>query len=307
MFPNELQARKDIVYYSHKTHAAGLVTATDGNLSVRLDDQHVLITPSGLRKEDMHIDAPIVIDMEGNLVAGDRKPSTEYKVHLEAYQQRPDVKAVIHAHPPKAIAFTIAGAPLDTCMLPEVVVTMGDVPIAPYAAPSTDALPESMRDLIAKSDALMLARHGSVTVGPCLSEAFKRLEKLEHNAEIMIYARMLGGAQPFSENQLQELQGLRGFYGINTQQIACAAPGARPAYGASTPLAQHTPQPAPPARPQPAASAADNNTTNRGDRFGGWHDGEAQAPTYHRSGDGAHEPEIDELVDEIVARVKQRL
>ena len=307
MFPNELQARKDIVYYSHKTHAAGLVTATDGNLSVRLDDQHVLITPSGLRKEDMHIDAPIVIDMDGNLVAGDRKPSTEYKVHLEAYQQRPDVKAVIHAHPPKAIAFTIAGAPLDTCMLPEIVVTMGEVPIASYAAPSTAALPESMRELITKSDALMLARHGSVTVGPSLSEAFKRLEKLEHNAEIMIYARMLGGAQPFSENQLQELQGLRGFYGINTQQIACAAPGTRPAHGSSTPPAQHAPQPAPPAQPQPAASAADNNAANRKDHFGGWHDGEAQAPTYRRSGNGAHEPEIDELVDEIVARVKQRL
>lgn len=299
MFPNELQARKDIVYYSHKTHAAGLVTATDGNLSVRLDDRHVLITPSGLRKEDMHIDAPIVIDMEGNLVVGDRKPSTEYKVHLEAYQQRADVRAVIHAHPPKAIAFTIAGAPLDTCMLPETVVTMGDVPIAPYAAPSTDALPESMRDLIAKSDALMLARHGSVTVGPCLSEAFKRLEKLEHNAEIMIYAQMLGGAQPFSQNQLQELQNLRGFYGINTQQIACAATGAHPA------------QVAPPAKVTPAALASSGNgkgapTVSETPR-GGWHDGETQAPTYRRVGDGHHESEIDELVDEIVARVKQRL
>jgi L-fuculose-phosphate aldolase len=278
----------------------------------------------------MHIDAPIVIDMEGNPVGGDRRPSTEFKVHLEAYRQRPDVKAVIHAHPPKAIAFTIAGAPLDTCMLPEVVVTMGDVPVAPYAAPSTDALPESMRDLIARSDALMLARHGSVTVGPSLSEAFKRLEKLEHNAEIMIYARMLGGAQPFSQNQLQELQDLRGFYGINTQQIACAAPGARSAPESPAPAAQQvvpqqvqsyqprTPQPQPQRASETAASAVSGgdtgadpatagNAVNRGGRVSAWHDGEAQAPTYRRAGSSHHEHEIDELVDEIVARVKQRL
>lgn len=269
MFPNELQARKDIVYYSHKTHAAGLVCATDGNLSVRLDKDHILITPSSLRKEDMFIDAPIVVNMQGELVAGDRKPSTELKVHLEAYQQRPDIGAVIHAHPPKAIAFTIAGAPLDTCMLPEVVVTMGDVPVAPYAAPSTDALPQSMREMIKHTDSLMLARHGSVTVGPNLSDAFKKLEKLEHNAAIMIYARILGGPKPFSENQLEELQGLRGFYGITTQQIACS-------------------------RPSP----------------GHYDDGETQAPTYRsdRSGHVSdHLSEIDALVDEIVARVKQQI
>lgn len=222
MFPNELEARKQIVYYSKKVHAEGLVSATDGNLSVRLDEHHVLITPSSLRKEDMYIEAPIVIDMNGEPVNDTRRPSTEHKVHLEAYKQRPDVMAVIHAHPPKAIAFTIAEAPLDTCVLPEVVVTLGNVPIAPYAAPSTDALPASMRELIRHTDVLMLARHGSVTVGPDLGDAFKKLEKLEHNAEILIWARILGGAKPFSGAQITELQGLRDFYGIKTVQVACA-------------------------------------------------------------------------------------
>jgi L-fuculose-phosphate aldolase len=286
MFPNELQARKDIVYYSHKTHAAGLVSATDGNLSVRLDADHILITPSSLRKEDMFIEAPIVINMNGEVVAGDRKPSTEHKVHLEAYRQRPDIGAVIHAHPPKAIAFTIAEVPLDTCMLPEVVVTMGNVPIAPYAAPSTDALPESMRELIQQADVLMLARHGSVTVGPNLADAFKKLEKLEHNAEIMIYARILGGPKPFSRGQLEELQNLRSFYGITTQQIACATPNA--ANGTIQPVATK------PYRP--------SATSPRGP----YDDGEAQAPTYRSTG-GGHETEIDALVNEIVARVKDRL
>ena len=279
MFPHELQARKDIVYYSHKVHAEGLVSATDGNLSVRLDDSHVLITPSSLRKEDMFIDAPIVIDMDGNLVAGDRRPSTELKVHLEAYRQRPDVQAVIHAHPPKAIAFTIAEAPLDTCMLPEVVVTLGDVPVAPYAAPSTEALPDSMRELIRRSDVVMLARHGSVTVGKDLSDAFKKLEKLEHNAQIMIYARILGGPKPFSGAELKQLEGLRSFYGVKTQQIACTS-GA-PATAAQVPV-------------------------GRWQERSAFNDGEEQAPTYRRP-DSSADDSMDALVDEIVARVKARL
>lgn len=252
MFPGELEARKQIVYYSKKVHAGGYVSATDGNLSVRLDADHVLITPSSLRKEDMYIEAPIVIDMNGEPVSDTRRPSTEHKVHLEAYRQRPDVMAVIHAHPPKAIAFTIAEAPLDTCVLPEVVVTLGDVPVAPYAAPSTDALPASMSELIRHSDALMLARHGSVTVGTDLSDAFKKLEKLEHNAEILIWSRVLGGATPFSGPQLDELRGLRDFYGIRTRQVACAwqpkaagGAGARPEPSGST-RPSSVPSPAPP-------------------------------------------------------------
>lgn len=299
MFPNELQARKEIVFYSHKTHAAGFVSATDGNLSIRLDENHVLITPSSLRKEDMHIDAPIVIDMNGDPVSDTRRPSTEFKVHLEVYTQRPDIKAVIHAHPPKAIAFTIAEAPLDTCTLPEVVVTMGNVPIAPYAAPSTEALPASMRELIKRSDALMLARHGSVTVGPSLSDAFKKLEKLEHTAEIMIYATILGGAKPFSQGQLEELQGLRGFYGIKTQQIACARPSnvGRPEAGSGSTVSDGGPGHA------PEKSAPERSWVPPRGRPD---DGEIQAPTW-RGGGVNHEQEIDALVDEIVARVKQRL
>ncbi len=222
MFQSEIEARKDIVRYSHKVQAHGLVAATDGNLSVRLSADRVLITPSSLRKEDMFLEAPIVIDMNGNPVDSDRRPSTEHKVHLEAYRQRGDIRAVIHAHPPRAIAFTIAEAPLDTCVLPEVVVNLGNVPVAPYATPSTEDLPASMRDLIRESDALMLARHGSVTVGSDLSEAFKKLEKLEHTAEILIYARLLGGAKSFPLEELNRLQGLRDFYGVKSKAVACA-------------------------------------------------------------------------------------
>lgn len=280
MFPNELEARKAIVKYSHKVHAGGFVSATDGNLSVRLDENHVLITPSSLRKEDMYVEAPIVIDMNGAPVNDTRRPSTEYKVHLEAYRQRPDVRAVIHAHPPKAIAFTIAEMPLDTCILPEVVVTMGEVPVAPYATPSTEALPASMSELIRRTDALMLARHGSVTVGPDLGDAFKKLEKLEHNAEILIYTRILGGAKPFSGAQLEELRGLRDFYGVKTQAIACATPN----YRGATPIAPATTGP---------------HGTGRAD--------EEQAPTYRGGEVSMSEDQLEELVNEIVARVRRRL
>ncbi len=295
MFPGELQARKDIVFYSHKVHAEGLVCATDGNLSIRLDNDHVLITPSGLRKEDMYVEAPIVIDMDGEPVGDSRRPSTEFKVHLEAYRQRPDVRAVIHAHPPKAIAFTIAEAPLETCMLPEVVVTMGDVPVAPYATPSTTALPESMRDLIRQSDTLMLARHGSVTVGKNLADAFKKLEKLEHNAQIMIYARILGGPKPFDQSELARLEGLRGFYGVETQHIACSPPASE----------TKSPHQINVDTWRPGAATA-NNAPRWQRNAETSPDGEAQAPTYRRP-DLDSDGTIDSLVDEIVARVKQRL
>ena len=290
MFSGELEARKAIVRYSHKVHAQGLVCATDGNLSVRLDERHVLITPSSLRKEEMFIEAPIIIDIDGNPVAGDRRPSTEFKVHLEAYRQRADVRAVIHAHPPKAIAFTIAGAPLDTCMLPEVVVTMGAVPVAPYAAPSTEALPESMREAIRSSDVVMLARHGSVTVGENLADAFKKLEKLEHNAAIMIWARLLGGPQPFSSAELAQLEGLREFYGVNTKHVACV----------------------PPPTMEPPRVAVDHRQALQPPEAGGsdrsgspHHADDRQAPTW-RGTHSDRDRAIDALVDEIVARVKAR-
>lgn len=218
---DETRAREEIVAYSRKLHAAGLVCATDGNLSIRLDGDRVLITPSALRKEDMFLEAPILIDMNGEPLHEKRRPSTEYKIHLEAYRQRPDIHAVIHAHPPRAIAFTLTDTPLDTCLLPEVVVTVGRVPVAPYARPSTEDLPASIRDLVARTDVVMLARHGSVTLGGSLGEAFIKLERLEKSAEILMYAHQLGGTRPFSPQEMKELQELREFYRVTTQIIPC--------------------------------------------------------------------------------------
>lgn len=215
------EARELIVAYSHKVQQYGFVSATDGNLSVRLDEKRILITPSGIPKGDMTKEAPVILDMEGNKLEGEGKPSSEGRMHLEVYRLRKDINAVIHAHPPKCIAFTVAGVPLDTCLLPEVVVTIGSVPTSPYATPTTDEVPNSIRDLVTKSDAIMLARHGSLTIGRDLSTAFKILEKMEHTATIAIYAKLLGGPQPFSREELNKLYDLRKQWNISGPVQTC--------------------------------------------------------------------------------------
>jgi len=297
MFPNEMESRQAMVYYSHKTQAHGFVSVTDGNLSIRLDEKHILITPSSFRKEDMTIEAPVIIDMEGNLVQGAKKPSTEYKVHVEAYRQRPDVKAVIHAHPPKTIAFSITDIPFDTCILPEVVVTLGSVPVAPYAAPSTDELPASMRELIKESDVVILARHGTVTVGATLEEAFNKLEKLEHNAEILIYAHILGGVKPFTPSELTELRDLRSFYGVKTKSMACAMGSGASASAVGTPSAGAT---IPSAAAFQPASATPTESQSFTRKYAPLADPqEVQAPTYKPPA------ELASLLEEISARVRK--
>lgn len=216
-----LEARKEIMKWSHKVEQYGFVSATDGNLSIRLTADRVLITPSGLAKGEMTLEAPIVIDMGGNKVEGEGKPSSEQKLHLEVYRARKDINAVIHAHPPKCIAFSIAGIPLETCILPEVVVTIGSVPTSAYATPTTEEVPISIRDFIKDNDAVMLARHGSLTMGTCLGEAFKILEKMEHSATIAIYARILGGIKPFTSEELQKLYNLRPSWGVTKNPAPC--------------------------------------------------------------------------------------
>ena len=222
MTNSELNARAEMVKYSHLVHRERLVTATDGNLSIRLDDKRILITPSSLRKEDMTLEAPVVIDYGGEVISGDRRASSEKKIHLKVYQERDDVHAVIHAHPTYSIALTVAGAPLDTCLLPEIVVSLGAVPVAPYATPSTEDLPASIEPFVKRSDVIMLERHGSLTMGKDLGTAFKLLEKLEQAAQISYLAMAIGGPVQFPPEELERLRGLRDFYGIKTQQVACS-------------------------------------------------------------------------------------
>jgi len=170
----------------------GFVAANDGNISCRVDEDRFLVTPTGISKGYMHPGMIALINSQGEVLDGLYKPSSEYRAHLIVYNNRPDVKAVVHAHPPVATAFAVAGIPLDKYMLPEGVCGIGSVPIAPYAMPGTQELADSMLPFLKEHNAILLANHGSVTVGNDLNEAYFKTETLEYNAKITLLTRLLG-------------------------------------------------------------------------------------------------------------------
>jgi L-fuculose-phosphate aldolase len=164
----------------------------------------------------------VVTDMTGKVVAGPRKASSELLMHLEIYRQRPDVNAVVHAHPPLATGFAVAGIPLDRAVLAEVITTLGSIPIAEYGTPSTQELADAVRRYIKAHDGLLLANHGAVTVAPELFAAYFKMETIEHFARISLVARLLGGERLLSREEVTRLQSLRGTYGIAAPAPICA-------------------------------------------------------------------------------------
>jgi len=199
----------------------GYVASNDGNLSIKLKPDLFLCTPTGVSKGFMHPEMMITVNGMGEKLAGNLKPSSEMKMHLEIYQHRPDVQAVVHAHPVYATAFAVAGIPLIQCVLPEIVLTMGGAPIAPYATPGTEEVPASVAPLIHKTDAILLANHGAVTVGTTLEEAYLRMESLEHFAEILSVASRLGSVNYLSEENVKALEDVRRKLGIKGAHYAC--------------------------------------------------------------------------------------
>jgi L-fuculose-phosphate aldolase len=165
-----------------------------------------------------------ITDNDGVKLAGDRDPSSEALMHLEVYRQRPDVQAVVHAHPPIATGFAVAGIPLDRAVLAEVLTTLGSVPIAEYATPSTSELPRAVRQYIKAHDGMLLANHGALTVGPDLFAAYYKMETIEHFAKISLVARLLGRENLIAREEVDRLQGLRGTYGIKAPAPICADP-----------------------------------------------------------------------------------
>src|SRR5205823_12422728 len=163
-------------------------------------------------------------DLEGRKLAGERDPSSEMLMHLEVYRQRPDAQAVVHAHPPTATGFAVAGVPLDRAVLAEVVTTLGSIPIAEYATPSTKELPEAVRKYVKAHDGMLLANHGALTLGADLFAAYYKMETIEHFAKISLVARMLGGENLISREEVMRLQGLRDTYGIKSPAPICADP-----------------------------------------------------------------------------------
>ena len=191
----------------------GYVAANDGNISVKVADNRLLITPSGVSKGRMTPEMLLVTDMDGTVIEGDRHPTSEGKMHLEVYRGRPDVNAVVHAHPPVSTAFAVCRRGLETPYLSELVAGLGQVPCTTsFAMLSTEEVPESVRPYLADHNALLLANHGALAWGGDLWEAFDRLETVEHTAKIVLNAQLLGGGVPLTEEEVERLQSLRGMY-----------------------------------------------------------------------------------------------
>jgi L-fuculose-phosphate aldolase len=217
----EEAARGEIVEVGRRLWARGFVASNDGNISVRIGDDRLLATPKSVSKGFMTPDMMVTTDLAGRKVGGDRDASSELKMHLAVYEARPDVHAVVHAHPPLATGFAVAGIPLDRAVLAEVVTTLGSIPIADYATPSTAELPQEVRKFITAHDGLLLANHGALTVAGDLMAAYYKMETIEHFARITLVTRILGRERLLSREEVLRLQELRGSYGIAAPAPIC--------------------------------------------------------------------------------------
>lgn len=186
-------------------HQRGYIAATDGNLSIRLDEKRVLVTPTGMSKGGMETADMVVVDMGGRQIKGRRTVTSEIGMHLLIYSMRPDVRAVVHAHPKTATGFAAAGIALNQPLVCEVVIGLGQIPLAPYGTPGTPELAETLRPLIPDYDAILMANHGVVTYGADLTSAYMKMETVEHFAEITLVTRMLGQQQPLDCSNLEKL------------------------------------------------------------------------------------------------------
>lgn len=208
--------RRQIVEVGKRTYERGYVASNDGNISARIDDKRVLITPTGVSKGFMNKEDLVIVDMNGNVVSGTKKPSSEVFMHLQVYKDRPDVNSVCHAHPPYATGFAVAGLPLDKCVLPEVIIALGNIPIVEYGTPGTEEFYKPVLKLLPEYDAFLLANHGALTVGNNVVAAYHKMETLEHFAHITFVATQLGHITTLNNEQVKKLTDLREKYGIRT-------------------------------------------------------------------------------------------
>jgi L-fuculose-phosphate aldolase len=207
--------RKDLVEVARLCYERRYICGTEGNFSIRLEDDLILTTPASSCKGRLKADELVLTDLKGKPIEPSvRKPSTELAMHLTAYRQRPDVRAIVHAHPTVAVGFTVAGKSLAKCVLPEVVCTLGTIPVAPYATPSTDEVSKSIEELVTRYDALVMDHHGALALGKDIWDAYYKLETLEHHAETMMVAHLLGGVKPLQVSQVEKLLDIVGVYGL---------------------------------------------------------------------------------------------
>lgn len=206
--------KEDICDIGRRIYMNGFVAANDGNISVKVADNEFYCTPTGVSKGFMTPDMIIKVDGEGNKLEGKLNPSSEIKMHLKVYKERPDVMSVVHAHPPIATSFAVANIPLDDYILPEAILFLGPVPICDYGTPSTMEIPESLAPYIQTNDAFLLKNHGALTVGNSLTKAYYNMESLEYYAKITLITRLIGKKEEIPANKLEELVALRARFNV---------------------------------------------------------------------------------------------
>lgn len=219
----EKQARELICEIGHRLWSLGFVAANDGNISVKLDEKTILATPTGVSKSLLKPEMIVKTDYDGNVIEAEAgyKPSSELPMHLICYKERPDINAVVHAHPPTATGFAIANIPLDDYTMPEAIIFIGSVPIAKYGTPSTLEVPEAIRPYLNEHDAILMQNHGAITVGVDLMTAYYRMETLEHFAKVSLVARQLGGPKELTPKQIEDCIAIRQKFNV---------PGKHPGY-----------------------------------------------------------------------------
>ena len=212
---SERELRRQLTRFSKWMYRLGFAPGTSGNLSARLDDESILATPTGCSKYLLRPSDMVIVDLNGKLISGTRNVTSEIGMHVAVFAARPDVQAVVHAHPPIATAFASCGLALDQPLCAELLMTLGKIPLAAYATTGTDEVGASLEPYLQDHDAILMANHGLVTYGQDLLDAFMKLETTEHFAQVCLAARQLGCATPLGEEAIRKLQQARLRYRSN--------------------------------------------------------------------------------------------
>lgn len=226
---NEYEIKKQICEIGKRIYDRGMVAANDGNISVKLNDNEFLCTPTGVSKGFMTPEYICKVDANGKVIQANPgfKPSSEIKMHMRVYKERPDVKSVVHAHPMYATAFAIAGIPLTQPIMPEAVIALGCVPIAEYGTPSTEEIPDAVSKHLQYFDAVLLENHGALAYSDSLLAAYHKMESVEFYAQLLFLSRQLGGPKELSDAQVKRLYEIRRQFGMTGKHPANMCPNAK--------------------------------------------------------------------------------
>ncbi len=224
----EPELREHLVEICHRMYRQGFIAAGDGNVSAKLDEERVLVTPTGFHKGFIRAENLIITDVHGRRLKGAHQPSSEFLMHELVYAERPDVGAVVHAHPPITVGLALAGVTLAQCVLSETCLVLGAILTAPYMTPTTEEVPSTLRPYVRQANAIVMDRHGALTVGSDLDEAYNRMEAMEHASKITHAARVIGPVSPLPPHEVDKLQAIARKFGIPRAPDPCTLCNACP-------------------------------------------------------------------------------